>query len=104
MEGLNVSVLMPWLKAQKSQYFLSGVSLAELEPFQGFLTEVSLPSAAAWLKVRPKPWLKWPLQLTRYQGLLLSHFVPAQQGALCSVLSIFAVGLWSVFPLRWGDG
>lgn len=72
--------------------FLSCVSLAELEPFQGFLTGISVPSAAAWLKLRPKPWLKRPLQLPRYQGLLLSHFVPAQQGALCRVLNISAVG------------
>lgn len=89
VEGLNFSVLIFWLKRQHSQYFLSCVSLAELKPFQGSLT---VPPAAAWLQIRPKPWLKWPLQLPRYQGLPWSHFVPARQGALCSVFNTFAVG------------
>lgn len=36
----------------------------------------------------------WPvlLQLHRYPGLLMGLFVPAQQGALFSVLKIFGAG------------
>lgn len=36
----------------------SHVSLVELEPFQGFLPGIPVPSAATCLKLRLKPWLK----------------------------------------------
>lgn len=83
--------------------------MVELQPSQGFLPGASGLLAAVCLKLRVKsslegaescdhprrslllPWGE-DLQLPRYQGLFLNHFVSAQQGALFSVLKIFGIG------------
>lgn len=79
--------------------FLSCVSLSELEPFQGFLTGLSVPSAAAWLKLRPKPWLKQPLQLPRYRSQVTLYL---HNEELCAVFWTYLLLDVEHFPSQMG--